>query len=84
MYGDRQYSLTSYTTSRYWAHHLALTDEAKADHKDLVDYITDFLRIRIIFWIEAMNLLGCSGQCATMLQSARGWILKVRILSSNV
>ena len=70
--------------SRYWAHHLALTDEAKVDHKDLGDCITDFLCIRILFWIEAMNLLGCSGQCTTMLQSARGWILKVRILSSNV
>ena len=67
--------------SRHWAHHLALTDGAEADHKDLVDCIMDFLRIRILFWIEAMNLLGCSGQCTTMLQSARGWILKVRVLS---
>jgi hypothetical protein len=66
--------------SRHWAHHLAQTDEAKVDHKDLGDCITAFLRIRILFWIEAMNLLECSGQCTTMLQSARGWVLKVRML----
>jgi hypothetical protein len=67
--------------SRHWAHHLALTDEMNADGEDLGDCIADFLRIRILFWIEAMNLLGSSGQCTTMLQSAREWVLKVRILS---
>ena len=66
--------------SLHWAHHLALTDEAKVDHKDLGDCITDFLCIRVLFWIEAMNLLGFSGQCTPMLQSARGWVLKVRRL----
>jgi hypothetical protein len=67
--------------SRYWAYHLAQTDETNADGVDLRDHITDFLRIRILFWIEAMNLLGSSGQCTTMLQRAREWVLKVRILS---
>ena len=67
--------------SRYWAHHLAQTDKMNVDGQDLGDCITDFLRIRILFWIEAMNLLGSSGQCTTMLQRAREWVLKVRILS---
>ena len=67
--------------SRYWAHHLALTDEMEVDDKsNLCDCISDFLRIRILFWIEVMNLLGSSGQCTTMLQSARGWVSKVRVL----
>ena len=69
--------------SRQWAHHLAQTDEMNADGEDLRDCITDFLLIRILFWIEAMNLLGSSGQCSTMLQRAREWVLKVRILSSE-
>jgi len=69
--------------SRQWAHHLAQTDEMNADSEDLCDCITDFLLIRILFWIEAMNLLGSSGQCSTMLQRAREWVLKVRILSSE-
>ena len=69
-------------SSRHWAHHLVQTDETETNDKsDLCDCITDFLRIRILFWIEAMNLLKSSGQCIAMLQSARGWVLKVRILS---
>ena len=67
--------------SRYWAHHLAQTDKTNADVEGLSDCITDFLHIRILFWIEAMNLLQSSGQCTTMLQRARGWVLKVRTLS---
>jgi tRNA A37 threonylcarbamoyladenosine biosynthesis protein TsaE len=67
--------------SRYWAHHLAHTDETNVDGKDLSDCITDFLCIRVLFWIEAMNLLQSSGQCTTMLQRARAWVLKVGILS---
>jgi len=67
--------------SRHWAHHLALTDKPNVDDEDLCDCITDFLRIRILFWIEAMNLLRSNHQCASMLQSMRGWVLKVRISS---
>ena len=65
--------------SRHWDHHLAETDQRNGE--DLGDCITDFLRIRILFWIEVMNLIGSSGQCSTMLQRARVWVLKVRILS---
>ena len=67
--------------SQYWAHHLALTDETNADGEDLGDCITEFLRIRILFWIEAMNLLQSSGHCTQMLRLAREWVLKVRIWS---
>ena len=66
--------------SQYWAHHLAQTDKTKVDCEDLGDCMTDFLRIRVLFWIEAMNLLQSSGQCTTMLQCAREWALKVRTL----
>ena len=65
--------------SWHWAHHLGLTDQKNG--KDLGDCITDFLHICILFWMEAMNLLGSSGQCTTMLQCACEWVLKVRILS---
>ena len=67
---------------RHWAQHLALIDQKNGE--DVGDCISDFLRIRIIFWIEAMNLLGSSGQCSTMLQHTREWVLKVRILSLEV
>ena len=68
--------------SQHWAQHLAQTDQNNGE--DLGDCITDFLDIRILFWIEAMNLLGSSGQCSTMLQQMREWVLKVRILSPGI
>ena len=65
--------------SRHWAQHLTQTDQKNGE--DLGGYIADFLDIRILFWIEAMNLLGSTGQCSKMLQQIRMWVLKVRILS---
>ena len=65
--------------SRHWAQHLTQIDQKNGE--DLSGYIADFLNIRILFWIEAMNLLGSSGQCSTMLQQIRMWVLKVRISS---
>jgi hypothetical protein len=67
---------------RHWAQHLAQTDEKNGE--DLGDCITDFLHICVLFWIEAMNLLESSGQCSTMLQHMREWVLKVRILSPEI
>ena len=68
--------------SRHWAQHLTQTDQKNGE--DLGDYIADFLDIHILFWIEAMNLLGSSGQCSTMLQHVREWVLKVRILLPEI
>ena len=67
--------------SQHWDHHLDQTDQKNGE--DLGNYITDFLQIRVLFWIEAMNLLRSSGRCSTMLQLARGWVLKVRIFSAE-
>jgi hypothetical protein len=63
---------------RYWAQHL--TQAASHDHDSLRICIRDFLCVRVLFWIEAMNLLGSPAQCTPMLQQAREWVLKVRIL----
>lgn len=62
---------------RHWDHHLVQTDQK--NEENLSGCIADFLRIRILFWIEAMNLLGSSAQCSTILQRALAWVLKVRI-----
>ena len=50
---------------RHWAHHT----RAQAD--SLQEWISEFLKIRVLFWIEAMNLLGSSGQCSPNLLSVR-------------
>ena len=65
--------------SQHWAQDLTQMDQKNGE--DLSGCITDFLDIRILFWIEAMNLLGSSGQCSRMLQQMCEWVLKVRISS---
>ena len=68
--------------SRHWAQHLTQTDQKNGE--DLNDYIANFLDIHILFWIEAMSLLGSSGQCSRMLQRVREWVLKVRMLLPEI
>ena len=63
-------------SSRHWTHHLP---SVVAD-TFLCDCISDFLQIRVLFWIEAMNLLKLPNQCTLMLQCARQWVLKVWIV----
>ena len=64
--------------SCYWTSHLAQTGQMTVDGEDFCDYIRKFLCIHILFWVEAMHLLGSSGQCSVMLQQARKWVLKVK------
>ena len=70
--------------SQYWASHLAQTGQIIVNGDDLSvclsGYINNFLHIHVLFWIEAMNLLGSSVQCSVMLQRAREWVWRVRIL----
>ena len=65
-------------SSCYWAHHLPLPQLINTD--DIRCCISEFLQIRVLFWIEAMNLLGLRNQCTPMLQSASQWVLKVRFV----
>ena len=62
-------------SSRYWTHHLPFPQMINID--DLCGCISEFLQIRVLFWIEAMNLLGLRNRCTPMLQFARQWVLKV-------
>jgi hypothetical protein len=61
---------------RHWTHHLPSPQLVNTD--ELRFCISEFLQIRILFWIEAMNLLKLRSQCTPMLQHAREWVLKVR------
>jgi len=65
-------------SSCHWAHHLPSPQLVNTNI--LCHCISDFLQIRVLFWIEAMNLLGLCNQCTPMLQHARQWVLKVRII----
>ncbi|KAF5319160.1 hypothetical protein D9619_008785 [Psilocybe cf. subviscida] len=68
--------------SRHWSYHL--TQANQENGKDFSSYITDFLYIHVLFWIEAMNLIGSSDQCSTMLQHTREWVLKNTSGESNL
>jgi hypothetical protein len=62
-------------SSCHWTHHLPSPQSVDTDN--LCDCISKFLQIRVLFWIEAMNLLKLRNQCTPMLQLARQWVLKV-------
>ena len=62
-------------SSCYWTHHLRLSQLINTN--DLCGCISEFLQIRVLFWIEAMNLLGVCNHCTPMLQFASQWVLKV-------
>jgi len=62
-------------SSRHWVHHLSSSE--LVDTENLCDCISKFLQIRVLFWIEVMNLLGLRNQCTPMLQRARLWVLTV-------
>ena len=62
---------------RHWTHHLP---PQLINIDNLCRCISEFLQVRVLFWIEAMNLLGLSNQCTPMLQFASQWVMKVRIV----
>ena len=60
---------------RNWDHHLSAAASTNLDA--LCDILSKFLQLRVLFWIEVMNLLGSRGQCDFMLRRARKWVPNV-------
>ncbi|KAF6742241.1 WD40-repeat-containing domain protein [Ephemerocybe angulata] len=61
---------------RQWGFHLYLATPA-TESKSLVLMLSDFLQLRALFWIEAMNLLGCVGLCDPTLRATGSWAARV-------
>jgi len=59
---------------RNWGYHLSSATPTTPDY--LHDTLSEFLEIRALFWIEAMNLLGVRGRCEPMLRTAHEWVVK--------
>ncbi|KAH9480078.1 hypothetical protein JR316_0006675 [Psilocybe cubensis] len=57
---------------RHWDHHLCSTVPITSS-EPLNQTLSCFLKLKALFWIEAMNLLGFRGHCYPMLQAARDW-----------
>jgi hypothetical protein len=65
-------------STRHWTHHLPSPQLVNTENLRIC--ISEFLQIRVLFWIEAMNLLELRNHCTPMLLHARQWVLKVRII----
>ena len=76
---DQNISAVLRYSSCHWTHHLPSPQLVNND--DLCRCILEFIQIRVLFWIEAMNLLGLSSQCTPMLQFASQWVLKVCVVN---
>ena len=59
---------------RNWDYHLTVNKASNGD--PLFEILSEFLQIRALFWIEAMNLLDASGRCYPMLRAAYDWVSK--------
>ncbi|TEB18876.1 WD40 repeat-like protein [Coprinellus micaceus] len=57
---------------RGWSPHLSMALCIPSD--PFFAILTDFVGLQVLFWIEAMNLLKCQGQCDHNLQQASRWV----------
>ena len=78
---DRKHkNLTS--TLRYasqcWAKHLCQAVPAENDTNDLFLSLKKFMTDKLLFWIEAMNLIGVVFECSPLLKDAQDWLNRVR------
>ena len=60
---------------RNWDHHVSSV--ASANSNALCETLSNFLQLRVLFWIEAMNLLNSRGLCDQMLKRVRKWVTNV-------
>ncbi|KAF9524137.1 hypothetical protein CPB83DRAFT_948682 [Crepidotus variabilis] len=58
---------------RNWTFHLSAT--IPTTNEPLLGTLSKFLQLRILFWIEVMNLLKLHGRCEPMLQVVHEWTL---------
>jgi hypothetical protein len=73
-------SVLSYSCQN-WDHHLSGVTPTDSD--TLFGTLSEFLQLYVLFWIEAMNLLGSRGLCDPMLRTACKWVISVSDISSE-
>jgi len=71
---DNISSTLSYSC-RNWDRHLSFTLSSTSG--SLQEALLEFVKLRAIFWIEAMNLLELCGLCDPMLRTASKWVTSV-------
>jgi len=74
---ERAFSPTLRYVSRRWARHILRAVPAKNETDDLLCGLKEFLWNKLLFWIEAMNLMGLKFECSSLLNDAESWLAKV-------
>jgi hypothetical protein len=69
--------------SRHWARHLLRAVPPENDTDDLFCNLKDFLCNKLLFWIEAMNLIGARFECSSLLKDAESWLTRVRTYTNT-
>ena len=62
---------------RNWSYHVSAAASIIPD--GLHDSISKFLKLRALFWIEAMTLLRLRTLCGSMLQVVHDWVISSRV-----
>jgi len=69
--------------SRHWAKHLSRAPPAEIDTNELFLCLNEFMCDKLLFWIEAMNLIDARFECAPLLKDAEDWFKRVRNILST-
>ena len=75
---DKILTSTLQYASRCWAKHLFQAVPAENDTNDLFQCLNNFMSNKLLFWIEAMNLIDAVFECSPLLKDAKNWLKKVR------
>ena len=70
--------------SRCWAKHLFHAVPAENDTNDLLLCLNKFMSDKLLFWIEAMNLIEVVSECSPLLKDAQDWLNRVRNTFSSM
>ena len=71
----KRFSPTSRYALRHWARHLF---RATLANNNLSLCLNDFMSDKLLFWIEAMNLIDAKFECSQLLKNAEEWLMRVR------
>ena len=78
---DRNITAVLRYACQHWSYHLC--SSGPISDEPFSHVLTDFLDIRALFWMEAMNLLGLAALCDSRLRDASRWIREVGCLLSG-
>ena len=77
----KAFSLSLRYILRHWARHLRRAAPAESGADDLFRGLKKFVDNKLLFWIEAMNLIGAKYECTLLLKDAESWLAKVKFRS---